>query len=82
MSKIHTKIIEITDRIKDRRKGRRKNRRKDTRKDNSRGKKSGRATYFSDILKKWVNFGLVGHVSLLVDYSFWISTYICISQYF
>ena len=49
---------------------------------NSRGKKSGRATYSSNILKKRVNFGLIGHVSLLVDYSFCISTYICISQYF
>ena len=44
----------------------------------NREKKSGRATYSSDILKKWVNSGLVGHVSLFVDYSFWISIYICI----
>ena len=49
---------------------------------NSRGKKSGRATYSSNIPKKWVNFKLVSHGSLLVDYSFYISTIICIPQHF
>ena len=45
-------------------------------------KKSGRATFSTLIPRQGVTFMLVSHVSLLLDYPFRISTFICIPEHF